>query len=106
MLIKTMVIVVNVFSFEQDESDEDDDIVSSAPVIGFTSAIVWLVGMTAVIAILSDYVVSTIEVKKIKTSISFWLTYLYIISCIEVARKYHSPLHLISCIKFPSIPTL
>nr|CAD1842549.1 unnamed protein product [Ananas comosus var. bracteatus] len=49
------------FEAREDESDEDDDIVSSAPVIGFTSAIVWLLGMTAVIAILSDYVVSTIE---------------------------------------------
>ncbi|KAJ4808293.1 vacuolar cation/proton exchanger [Rhynchospora pubera] len=41
---------------EEDESDEED-----VPVIGFTSAIIWLLGMTIIIAILSEYIVSTIE---------------------------------------------
>lgn len=31
-------------------------------VIGFLSAFAWLVGMTAIIALLSDYIVDTIEV--------------------------------------------
>ncbi|KAJ6871363.1 hypothetical protein NC652_036893 [Populus alba x Populus x berolinensis] len=45
------------------ESVEDgDDVLSEeTPVIGFWSGIVWLVGMTAVIALLSEYVVGTIE---------------------------------------------
>lgn len=34
------------------------------PVIGFASALAWLVGMTIVIAILSEYVVGTIEVNS------------------------------------------
>ncbi|KAK1264917.1 Vacuolar cation/proton exchanger 1a [Acorus gramineus] len=46
----------------QEEVDDDDDVVSDEePVIGFPSAIVWLLGMTAVIALLSEYVVGTIE---------------------------------------------
>ncbi|XP_011047460.1 PREDICTED: vacuolar cation/proton exchanger 3-like isoform X2 [Populus euphratica] len=47
----------------QEESVEDgDDVLSEeTPVIGFWSGIVWLVGMTAVIALLSEYVVATIE---------------------------------------------
>lgn len=47
----------------QEESVEDgDDVLSEeTPVIGFWSGIVWLVGMTAVIALLSEYVVGTIE---------------------------------------------
>ena len=32
------------------------------PVIGFWSGFVWLVGMTILIALLSEYVVGTIEV--------------------------------------------
>ena len=38
-----------------DESDE-------SPVIGLWSGILWLIGMTAVIALLSEYLVDTIEV--------------------------------------------
>ncbi|OEL27895.1 Vacuolar cation/proton exchanger 1c, partial [Dichanthelium oligosanthes] len=52
--------------FEQEDSEsgstssgDDDDDASS--VIGFASAIVWLIGMTVVIAVLSNYVVTTIE---------------------------------------------
>jgi len=37
-------------------------------VIGFWSAFGWLVGMTVVIALLSDYVVSTIEVRFIRAT--------------------------------------
>ncbi|XP_077222951.1 cation exchanger 4 [Tasmannia lanceolata] len=48
--------------FEAQEEDEYDDAVSEdAPVIGFSSAMVWLVAMTSIIAVLSEYVVGTIE---------------------------------------------
>lgn len=40
--------------------DEDDE----KAVIGFWSAFSWLVGMTLVISVLSEYVVGTIEVKS------------------------------------------
>ncbi|KAJ3686161.1 hypothetical protein LUZ61_015325 [Rhynchospora tenuis] len=47
------------FLEQEDESDEED-----VPVIGFTSAIIWLLGMTIMIAILSEYIVGTIEVAS------------------------------------------
>ncbi|KAL7092657.1 hypothetical protein ACP275_12G176900 [Erythranthe tilingii] len=49
--------------FEAQEDEEDDDVVADdeSPVIGFWSAFVWLVLMTAVVALLSEYVVGTIE---------------------------------------------
>ncbi|KAL5740406.1 hypothetical protein ACOSQ2_029586 [Xanthoceras sorbifolium] len=49
--------------FEAQEDSEDDDDVHSeeVPVIGFWSGISWLIGMTVVIAVLSEYVVGTIE---------------------------------------------
>ncbi|WCJ28066.1 Vacuolar cation/proton exchanger 3 [Euphorbia peplus] len=47
--------------FEADEESEDGDDVAETPVIGFWSGMVWLIGMTAVIALLSEYVVGTIE---------------------------------------------
>lgn len=37
--------------------------IEETPVIGFWSGFVWLVGMTIVIAVLSEYVVGTIEVN-------------------------------------------
>lgn len=40
----------------QDEEEEEK------AVIGFWSAFTWLVGMTIIIAVLSEYVVGTIEV--------------------------------------------
>lgn len=45
------------------EAEEDDDLVAEEDqaVIGFWSGFVWLVGMTGVIALLSEYVVGTIE---------------------------------------------
>ncbi|KAF2288533.1 hypothetical protein GH714_008252 [Hevea brasiliensis] len=48
-------------SEESADGDDDDVISEEAPVIGFWSGIVWLVGMTAVIALLSEFVVGTIE---------------------------------------------
>ncbi|TXG58798.1 hypothetical protein EZV62_016627 [Acer yangbiense] len=44
------------------DSEDDDDVTSEeVAVIGFWSGFAWLVGMTIVIAILSEYVVGTIE---------------------------------------------
>uniref|UniRef100_A0A5B6ZRJ7 Vacuolar cation/proton exchanger n=1 Tax=Davidia involucrata TaxID=16924 RepID=A0A5B6ZRJ7_DAVIN len=55
----------------QEEEDQDDDLISEeAPVIGFWSGFVWLVGMTAVIALLSEYVVGTIEAASESWGIS------------------------------------
>ncbi|KAL0336765.1 UNVERIFIED_CONTAM: Vacuolar cation/proton exchanger 3 [Sesamum calycinum] len=49
--------------FEADEGDDDDDVASDdeSPVIGFWSGFIWLVLMTGVVALLSEYVVATIE---------------------------------------------
>lgn len=52
-----MYIVIYKFGiYEQEDEDEEK------PVIGFWSAFTWLVGMTVIIAMLSEYVVGTIEV--------------------------------------------
>ncbi|PIN17179.1 Ca2+/H+ antiporter VCX1 [Handroanthus impetiginosus] len=49
--------------FEAQEDDNNNDAVSDdeSPVIGFWSAFIWLVLMTGVVALLSEYVVATIE---------------------------------------------
>ncbi|KAK1434615.1 hypothetical protein QVD17_00363 [Tagetes erecta] len=49
--------------FEGQEEDEDDMVVSNeeTPVIGFWSGMIWLIGMTAIISLLSEYLVDTIE---------------------------------------------
>ncbi|KAI3474205.1 hypothetical protein Pfo_029918 [Paulownia fortunei] len=49
--------------FEAQEGEEDDDDVVSdeSPVIGFWSAFIWLALMTGIVALLSEYVVATIE---------------------------------------------
>ncbi|PKU67091.1 Vacuolar cation/proton exchanger 1a [Dendrobium catenatum] len=49
--------------FESPEEDDDnDDVVSEdETVMGFLSALIWLVGFTIIIAVLSEYVVGTIE---------------------------------------------
>ncbi|XP_058106426.1 vacuolar cation/proton exchanger 3-like [Magnolia sinica] len=41
--------------------DSDDVVSDEKPVIGFTNAFGWLVGMMAIIDLLSEYVVGTIE---------------------------------------------
>ncbi|KAG1330486.1 hypothetical protein COCNU_02G004540 [Cocos nucifera] len=56
-----LAIAAHYFDFGRDEADSNDDTVSDTPVIGFASAFAWLVGMTSAVAILSDYVVTTIE---------------------------------------------
>ncbi|KAL0347429.1 UNVERIFIED_CONTAM: Vacuolar cation/proton exchanger 3 [Sesamum calycinum] len=48
--------------FDAQDDDDDDDVVSDeTPAVGFWSAFVWLVVMTALVALLSEYVVATIE---------------------------------------------
>lgn len=49
------------FGTEQDSENGDEG--SEEAVIGFWSGFTWLVGMTVVIALLSEYVVETIEVN-------------------------------------------
>ncbi|KAM0950385.1 putative calcium/proton exchanger, sodium/calcium exchanger membrane region [Dioscorea sansibarensis] len=57
--------------FEAQEEDETDDSVSEdAPALGFASALAWLIGMTVVIAVLSEYVVGTIEAASESWGIS------------------------------------
>ncbi|KQJ84334.1 vacuolar cation/proton exchanger 1b [Brachypodium distachyon] len=58
----------------QEVEDEDDDLGSEdEAVLGFSSAMVWLAVMTLITAILSEYVVSTIEAasKSWELSVSF-----------------------------------
>ncbi|KAK7836107.1 vacuolar cation/proton exchanger 3 [Quercus suber] len=45
----------------QEESEDGAEDEEEVPVIGFWSGFVWLVGMTIVVALLSEYVVATIE---------------------------------------------
>ncbi|WOL17568.1 vacuolar cation/proton exchanger 1a-like isoform X2 [Canna indica] len=47
--------------FESQEEEDDDLVTEDKPVLGFPSAMAWLVGMTLVIALLSEFVVGTIE---------------------------------------------
>ncbi|KAI7997154.1 Vacuolar cation/proton exchanger 3 [Camellia lanceoleosa] len=49
------------FEAKEEEEQGDDVTAEEAPVIGFWGGFAWLVGMTAVIALLSEYVVGTIE---------------------------------------------
>uniref|UniRef100_A0A6V7QX38 Vacuolar cation/proton exchanger n=1 Tax=Ananas comosus var. bracteatus TaxID=296719 RepID=A0A6V7QX38_ANACO len=58
--------------FESQEGDDDnDDVISEdEAVIGFPSALAWLAGMTVVIAVLSEYVVGTIEAASESWGIS------------------------------------
>ncbi|XP_059626491.1 vacuolar cation/proton exchanger 3-like isoform X2 [Cornus florida] len=54
----------------QEEVEEDDDYVEESAVIGFWSAFIWLIGMTVIIALLSEYVVGTIEAASDSWGIS------------------------------------
>lgn len=47
-----------------DQEEDDNDNVTETAVIGFWSGVAWLAGLTALIAILSQFVVDTIEVTK------------------------------------------
>ncbi|KAK1586757.1 hypothetical protein Q3G72_005889 [Acer saccharum] len=54
--------------FESQEEDEEEE--EEKAVIGFWSAFSWLVGMTVIIAVLSEYVVGTIEAASESWGIS------------------------------------
>lgn len=64
---------------EPDENGEDEH-----AVIGFWSAFSWLVGMTAVIALLSEYVVGTIEVHMHMKLLQNFLLHSYSIYYVQV----------------------
>ncbi|KZV53429.1 hypothetical protein F511_18306 [Dorcoceras hygrometricum] len=49
------------FEAQEDDNVLDDDVSDDTPVLGFWSGFVWLVLMTGIIAVLSEYVVATIE---------------------------------------------
>lgn len=51
-------------NIDDQDSEDDDDVTEETPVIGFWSGFAWLVGMTAIIALLSEFVVGTIEVTN------------------------------------------
>nr|WET17647.1 cation exchanger 1 [Salicornia persica] len=55
---------------DQDGEEEDEEGSEEVAVIGFWSGFAWLVGMTAVIALLSEYVVGTIEAASESWGIS------------------------------------
>ncbi|XP_024974320.1 vacuolar cation/proton exchanger 1-like isoform X2 [Cynara cardunculus var. scolymus] len=51
-------------TFDRVQEEDEDDLHESeveSPQIGFWSALIWLIGMTAIIALLSEYLVNTIE---------------------------------------------
>ncbi|KAK8993153.1 hypothetical protein V6N11_033257 [Hibiscus sabdariffa] len=50
------------FEAEEEQEDEEDGESEEAAVIGFWSAIMWLVGLTVLVSLLSEYLVETIEV--------------------------------------------
>uniref|UniRef100_A0A1D1ZCJ2 Vacuolar cation/proton exchanger n=1 Tax=Anthurium amnicola TaxID=1678845 RepID=A0A1D1ZCJ2_9ARAE len=58
------------FEAQPDEEDGDDEVSDDQPAICFGSALTWLVAMTAVIALLSEYVVGTIEAASESWGIS------------------------------------
>lgn len=54
----------HIFEAQEVQEEVGDDLHESedeSPQIGFWSAVIWLIGMTAVIALLSEYLVNTIE---------------------------------------------
>ena len=59
--------------YDQEDDDQDEVVSKDEPVIGFASALAWLVGMTIVIAILSEYVVGTIEVLFFPNSLILYI---------------------------------
>lgn len=58
------------FEAEEEATDDDDTAAEESPVIGFWSSFAWLIGMTAVVALLSEYVVDTIEAASDSWGIS------------------------------------
>ncbi|TVT99035.1 hypothetical protein EJB05_55665 [Eragrostis curvula] len=61
------------FEPQEDEDDGDDAVTQDEAVLGFSSAMIWLAIMTLMTAVLSEFVVSTIEAasKSWELSVSF-----------------------------------
>ena len=57
------------FDAQEQEDEYDDDVEQETAVISFWSGFAWLVGMTLVIALLSEYVVATIEVTLLNSTL-------------------------------------
>ncbi|GJX83385.1 vacuolar cation/proton exchanger 3 [Tanacetum coccineum] len=58
----------HIFEGQEDENDDVSD--DETPVIGLWSGIIWLVGMTAIISLLSEFLVDTIEEASTSWGIS------------------------------------
>ncbi|XP_076931768.1 vacuolar cation/proton exchanger 3-like [Bidens hawaiensis] len=76
--------------FEGEEGDEDDMVVSEeeTPVIGFWSGLIWLIGMTAVISLLSEYLVDTIEEASTSWGISMSFISIIILPIVGNAAEH------------------
>ncbi|XVF05335.1 hypothetical protein REPUB_Repub05bG0163400 [Reevesia pubescens] len=70
----------------QDQENEDED--EEKAVIGFWSAFSWLVGMTLIIALLSEYVVGTIEAASESWSISISFISIILIPIVGNAAEH------------------
>ncbi|XP_077215469.1 vacuolar cation/proton exchanger 1a-like [Tasmannia lanceolata] len=74
-----------------DQEEEDDDVVSEEePVIGFPAATVWLAAMTFVIAVLSEYVVRTIESASDSWGISVRFSSIILLPIVGNAAEHAS----------------
>ncbi|KAL6998423.1 Vacuolar cation/proton exchanger 3 [Sarracenia purpurea var. burkii] len=58
------------FEASEEEDEDDDGVSQESPVIGLWSGVTWLIGMTAFVALLSEYVVGTIEETSASWGIS------------------------------------
>lgn len=96
-------------SSESGSTSGNDD---SSSVIGFASAVIWLIGMTVVIAVLSNYVVTTIEVQNFSKHISrhlifsttfLWSMFVWQVCFQEASESLGIPLRFISIILLPIV---
>jgi hypothetical protein len=65
---RSLMICPNIELQDRSEGSSSDDDAADNTVMGFASAVIWLVGMAAVIAMLSNYVITTIEVLNLDSS--------------------------------------
>ncbi|XP_039068000.1 vacuolar cation/proton exchanger 3-like [Hibiscus syriacus] len=70
------------------ESEDDEGIPEEEPVIGFWSGFIWLVGMTVVISLLSEYVVETIEDASDSWGISVSFISIILLPIVGNATEY------------------
>ncbi|KAL8208788.1 hypothetical protein R6Q57_008200 [Mikania cordata] len=76
--------------FEGEEEDEDDMNVSDneSPLIGFWSGLIWLIGMTIIISLLSEYLVDTIEEASTSWGISMSFISIIILPIVGNAAEH------------------